>query len=77
MHRPDTLKMCLVDMAERGETVKFLEGVEERPLRREVGRGVGREYIEIYDWRVLVSVGEEEKGRGKGDGFKKWFVGLV
>lgn len=73
--RPDSWKICLVDAKEAGETLRFLNGMERRPLRRQDGR----EYIEVYDWKVLLWVGDAEKGvkRGRRDPFEKWFVGLV
>lgn len=73
--RPDTWKICLVDSEKTGETLRFLNGVEKRPLKTKNGR----EYIEAYDWRVLVWVGEAEKGKAKQrrDAFGRWFVGLV
>lgn len=73
--RPDTWKICLVDAEKTSETLRFLNEMEKRPLRR----GDGREYAEVYDWRVLVWVGEAERGekKGRGDAFGRWFVGLV
>ncbi|SPN97627.1 uncharacterized protein DNG_01139 [Cephalotrichum gorgonifer] len=74
--RPDTWKICLVDMDDRERTLGFLAGIEGRPLKTKRGR----EYIEIYDWRVLESVRDVEEG-GQGlegfDPFRRWFVGLV
>lgn len=77
--RPDTWKVCFVDVDDEVGTREFLRGVEGRPLRR-VG---GREYVEVYDWRVLLCVGDMERERGgrktgkKRDPFRRWFVGLV
>ena len=76
VRRPDTWKVCLVDVDDGEGTRGFLEGVEGRPLKR----AVGREYIEVYDWRVLSGVGNLERGEGEAGGrdpFKRWFVGLV
>lgn len=75
LDRSDTWKICLVDAEKTGETLGFLNGMEKRPLRRRDGR----EYVEVYDWRVLVWVGEAERGgkNGRGDAFGRWFVGLV
>lgn len=76
VRRPDTWKICLVDADDGEGTRGFLGGVEGRPLRR----AGGREYVEVYDWRVLLGVGNLERGRGEVGGrdpFKRWFVGLV
>ncbi|KAL2110292.1 hypothetical protein VUR80DRAFT_1363 [Thermomyces stellatus] len=74
--RPDTWKICLVDAEKTSETLEFLNAMEKRPLKRRDGR----EYVEVYDWRVLVWVAEAEKGekkRARGGAFGRWFVGLV
>lgn len=78
VHRPDTWKICFVDVDDEVGTRVFLAGLEGRPLRR-VG---GREYVEVYDWRVLLGVGDLEREGGGGmrkgrDPFRRWFVGLV
>ena len=71
--RPDTWKICLVDTKRTGETLRFLEQLEGRPLKRREGR----EYMEVYDWRVLDWALGNEKGASQRDAFRRWFVGLV
>ncbi|CAI4213784.1 unnamed protein product [Parascedosporium putredinis] len=86
--RPAGRKICLVEAGRREETRAFLDDLEGRPLTLADG---GREYVEVYDWRVLEDVAtlEEEQGQrarlanGAGAGavrqdpWKKWWVGLV
>lgn len=79
-------RICFVDMQHaegRAETMEFLGKIEARPLRL---RGGGREYIEVYDWRVLEeaadmeeegAIGTEDDGEGRRDRWRQWRVGLV
>jgi DNA ligase-4 len=51
-------KIILVDTRRKEATVAFLQSVEAAGLKRRNGE---REYVPIYDWRVLEKVREEEQ----------------
>ncbi|SPQ21791.1 7df857b8-d712-453e-b12d-f7c62f57da4a [Thermothielavioides terrestris] len=51
-------KIVLVDARRREATVAFLQLVEAAQLKRRSGE---REYVPVYDWRVLEAVREEEQ----------------
>ena len=73
--------MCLVDMAggRRQATISFLRGIENDPLISEDGE---REFMAVYDWRVLEAVMDSETliAQGKDinvDPWRRWHVGYV
>ncbi|KAK3308766.1 uncharacterized protein B0T15DRAFT_483355 [Chaetomium strumarium] len=51
-------KIVLVDARRREATVAFLQTIEAAQLERSNGE---REYVAVYDWRVLESIREEER----------------
>lgn len=55
-HRPR--KIVLVDARRKEATVAFLQSIEAAKLKRRNGE---REYVPVYDWRVLEAIREEEQ----------------
>jgi len=51
-------KIALVDTRRREATVAFLQSIEVAQLKRRNGE---REYVPVYDWRVLEKIREEEQ----------------
>lgn len=51
-------KMVLVDARRREATETFLRSIQDAQLRRRNGE---REYVPVYDWRVLESLRDEER----------------
>ncbi|KAF9881059.1 ATP dependent dna ligase domain protein [Colletotrichum karsti] len=76
-------KICFVEHNRKESTRTFLRAVEQNPQYSASGK---REWIEVYDWRLLEDVTALERVlRGSGssssvkrpDPKRKWFVGLV
>ncbi|KAK4457340.1 hypothetical protein QBC42DRAFT_236600 [Cladorrhinum samala] len=81
-------KLVLVDARRKDATRRFLQSIEDAKLSRSNG---DREYVPVYDWRVLEVLKEEErktKGRrgkyeprfemkGPNSFWKKFWVGLA
>ena len=66
-------KIALVDTRRREATVAFLQSIEAAGLKRR-GSGGGekeREYVPVYDWRVLETIREEEQRYSR----NRWKVG--
>ncbi|KAK4239681.1 hypothetical protein C8A03DRAFT_32283 [Achaetomium macrosporum] len=55
-------KIALVDARRREATLAFLQSIEAAQLKRRNGE---REYVAVYDWRVLESIREEEQMCGR------------
>ncbi|KAL2157585.1 hypothetical protein VTH06DRAFT_5963 [Thermothelomyces fergusii] len=51
-------KIVLVDRRRRDATLAFLQSIEAAQLKRRNGE---REYVPVYDWRVLEAVRDEER----------------
>ena len=64
-------KMVLVETHNRRETVDFLGQIEDLNLRHRVKRGKRdvkgnmwtKEYVEVYDWRILQAIANIDRGR--------------
>ena len=62
-------KIALVDTRRKEATVAFLQSIEAAGLKRRNGE---REYVPIYDWRVLEAIREEERKHVE----NKWKLGM-
>lgn len=51
-------KIVLVDRRRKDATLAFLQSIEAAQLRRRNGK---REYVPVYDWRVLEAIRDEER----------------
>jgi DNA ligase-4 len=82
------IKIALVDTRRKEATVAFLQSIEAAGLKRRNGE---REYVPIYDWRVLETIREEERKHacnkwklgtrfdlsGQGSVWRRFWVGLA
>ncbi len=82
------MKIALVDTRRKEATVAFLQSIEAAGLKRRNGE---REYVPIYDWRVLETIREEERKyagnkwklgarfdpSGQGSVWRRFWVGLA
>lgn len=71
-------KICLVESKRKEATRAFIQKIEDADLKR---RGNEREWVAIYDWRVLETLTEQETQeesplRGT-DPWRKFYVGIV
>ncbi|EMR63660.1 putative atp-dependent dna ligase domain-containing protein [Eutypa lata UCREL1] len=70
-------KICLVESKNKGATEAFLKKVEEANLQTRSGK---REWIAVYDWRVLEKVTELESlgsGMGNYDPWRQFYIGIA
>jgi DNA ligase 4 len=70
-------KICLVESRRKGATDAFIKKIEEVDLRRKSGK---REWVGVYDWRVLEAITELEprkRGLGDRDPWRKYYVGIA
>ncbi|KAI1501092.1 hypothetical protein F5X99DRAFT_428676 [Biscogniauxia marginata] len=68
-------KICLVESRRREATEAFLQEVERAGPRTRDG---AREWVAVYDWRLLESVAEEESGRTTAlSPWRRWYVGVA
>ncbi|KAI1425865.1 hypothetical protein F5Y12DRAFT_744990 [Xylaria sp. FL1777] len=71
-------KICLVESRRKEATEAFLQKIKEADLKRKGGE---REWVAVYDWRVLETITEqEEQGKSSSRGTDPWrrfYVGLV
>ncbi|KAI1131176.1 hypothetical protein F5Y10DRAFT_79048 [Nemania abortiva] len=70
-------KICLVESRRKEATEKFLQKVKDADLRRIGGE---REWVTVYDWRVLESITEQElqeKSLRPKDPWRRFYVGIV
>ena len=70
-------KICLVESRRKEATDAFLMKIKDANLRK---RGGEREWVAVYDWRVLETITEQESqakaARGT-DPWRRFYVGLV
>ncbi|KAI0525474.1 hypothetical protein F5B22DRAFT_343135 [Xylaria bambusicola] len=70
-------KICLVESRRKEATQAFLQKIKDADLRRKDGE---REWVAVYDWRVLETITEQElqekPGRGT-DPWRRFYVGLI
>ncbi|KAI1332019.1 hypothetical protein F5Y16DRAFT_421337 [Xylariaceae sp. FL0255] len=55
-------KVCLVDPSRELATAAFVQKIEDANLQKKNGR---REWVPVYDWRVLQTITDEEKKSSK------------
>jgi hypothetical protein len=68
-------KIALVESKNRDETIAFMREIEGLGLKRSSGE---REYIEVFDWRLLEKIAVEEGGRELGyNVWKRYWVGAA
>ncbi|KAH9901921.1 hypothetical protein F4778DRAFT_738154 [Xylariomycetidae sp. FL2044] len=70
-------KICLVESRREEPTEAFLHKIQQAALQTRKGE---REWIAVYDWRILEAVADREAGRRDRDAFDPWrryFVGLA
>ncbi len=70
-------KICLVESRREDATHAFLKKIEESNLRTRSGK---REWIAVYDWRILEKATElESRGRGVGsyDPWRQFYYGIT
>ncbi|PQE08230.1 hypothetical protein CJF31_00009475 [Rutstroemia sp. NJR-2017a BVV2] len=68
-------KIALVESKKRDETIAFMHEIEGLGLKRSSGE---REYVEVYDWRLLEKIAAEEAGNGVGwNVWKRYWVGAA
>ncbi|KAI2643147.1 hypothetical protein GGS21DRAFT_494976 [Xylaria nigripes] len=71
-------KICLVESKRKQATEAFLRTIKEADIRRKDGK---REWVTVYDWRVLESITEHElkassSTRGV-DPWRRFYMGIV
>jgi DNA ligase-4 len=70
-------KICLVESRRKEATEAFLQKIKAADLRK---RGGEREWVAVYDWRVLECITEQEEKenslRGK-DPWRRYYVGIA
>ncbi|RYC57790.1 hypothetical protein CHU98_g8429 [Xylaria longipes] len=71
-------KICLVESRRKEATKAFLQKIKDIDLRKRDGQ---REWVAVYDWRVLETITEQEETRAKGlkgtDPWRRFYMGLV
>ncbi|KAI0443909.1 hypothetical protein F4803DRAFT_513248 [Xylaria telfairii] len=70
-------KICLVESKRKEATKAFLQKIKDTDLRKRDGE---REWITVYDWRVLefITEQEEQEKSSKGtDPWRRFYVGIV
>ncbi|KAI0106469.1 hypothetical protein GGR51DRAFT_171296 [Nemania sp. FL0031] len=75
--RPQTRKICLVESRRKEATEAFLQKIQDAGPRRKDGE---REWVAVYDWRVLESITEQEqqdKSLRPRDPWRQFYVGIV
>ncbi|KAF2971809.1 hypothetical protein GQX73_g1694 [Xylaria multiplex] len=70
-------KICLVESRRKEATEAFLQKIKDADLKKRNGE---REWVAVYDWRVLETITEQESqektSRGK-DPWRRFYVGIV
>ncbi|GAW18903.1 hypothetical protein ANO14919_083860 [Xylariales sp. No.14919] len=70
-------KICLVESRRKEATEAFLQKIKDADLKTKGGE---REWVTVYDWRVLETITEhelqEKSSRGK-DPWRRFYVGIV
>ncbi|KAJ8126525.1 hypothetical protein O1611_g7111 [Lasiodiplodia mahajangana] len=75
--KPQTRKICLVESRRKEATEAFLQKIQDVGPRRRDGE---REWVAVYDWRVLESITEQEeqeKSLRLRDPWRRFYVGIV
>ncbi|KAI1284803.1 hypothetical protein F5Y07DRAFT_347744 [Xylaria sp. FL0933] len=70
-------KICLVESKRKEATRAFLQKIKDADLKK---KGGGREWVAVYDWRVLETITERElqhKSVRGTDPWRRFYVGLV
>ncbi|KAJ3564492.1 hypothetical protein NPX13_g7824 [Xylaria arbuscula] len=70
-------KICLVESRRKEATQAFLKKIKDADLRRKSGE---REWVAVYDWRVLETITKQESKAKSVRGTDPWrrhYVGLV
>lgn len=70
-------KICLVESKRKEATKAFLQKIKDTDLRKRDGE---REWVTIYDWRVLEFITEQEereKSSKDTDPWRRFYVGIV
>ncbi|KAI1305707.1 hypothetical protein F5Y03DRAFT_355622 [Xylaria venustula] len=71
-------KICLVETRRKEATDAFLQKIKNADLKKKGGE---REWVAVYDWRVLETITEQESqgksSRGTTDPWRPFYVGLV
>ncbi|KAI0977048.1 hypothetical protein F4678DRAFT_411633 [Xylaria arbuscula] len=71
-------KICLVESRRKEATDAFLQKIKDADLKKRSGE---REWVAVYDWRVLETITEQESqgksSRGTTDPWRRFYVGLV
>ncbi|KAI3336148.1 hypothetical protein F4824DRAFT_462370 [Ustulina deusta] len=70
-------KICLVESRRKEATEAFLQKIKDADLKKKSG---GREWVAVYDWRVLETITEhelQEKSSRSADPWRRFYVGLV
>ncbi|KAI0459960.1 hypothetical protein F5B21DRAFT_454809 [Xylaria acuta] len=71
-------KICLVESRRKEATKAFLRKIKDIDLRKKDGE---REWVAVYDWRVLESITEQEEVRDKSsrgtDPWRRFYVGIA
>ncbi|KAI8633048.1 hypothetical protein F5Y19DRAFT_416311 [Xylariaceae sp. FL1651] len=72
-----TRKICLVESRRKEATEAFLQKIQDADLKKSDG---GRDWVAVYDWRVLEFVTEQElvgKPLGGTDPWRRFYVGIA
>ncbi|KAI1074137.1 hypothetical protein F5B20DRAFT_586572 [Whalleya microplaca] len=75
--RPRIRKICLVESRRAAATAAIIRKIEEASLTKRNGK---REWIAVYDWRVLETITDQESRKikpGGDDPWRKWYVGIA
>ncbi|KAI0133159.1 hypothetical protein F4776DRAFT_626350 [Hypoxylon sp. NC0597] len=70
-------KICLVESRRQDATLSFYEKIEAAALKKKNG---DREWVGVYDWRILEDISDIEAGRAKPgdmDPWRKRYVGIT
>ncbi|KAI1415227.1 hypothetical protein F5Y13DRAFT_196585 [Hypoxylon sp. FL1857] len=70
-------KICLVESRRQDATLSFYEKIEAAALKKKNG---DREWVAVYDWRILEDISDIESGKarpGDMDPWRKRYVGIA
>lgn len=77
MRRLRVRKICLVESRREDATQSFVEKIEAAGLKKKNGE---REWVGVYDWRILEEISDIESGKkqsGEVDPWRKHYVGIT
>ncbi|KAI1138781.1 hypothetical protein F5Y05DRAFT_350720 [Hypoxylon sp. FL0543] len=77
MKRVRVRKICLVESRRQEATLSFYEKIEAAALKKKNG---DREWVAVYDWRILEDISDIESGKAKPGGTDPWrkrYVGIA